>query len=99
MYWLDGLKFNAPVNTVKVILCWSVYLTIFFLGRLSPLSLLSALVHILSPVTEKMPFLNQRKRVNDHTKYLKINPARPRGDQICDHLVISQIELPRLAYI
>ena len=35
---LVGLEFNSPVNTVRVMLSWSVYLTTLFLGRLSPLS-------------------------------------------------------------
>ena len=33
-----GLKYNGPVNTIKVMLSWLVYLTTLFLGRLSPLS-------------------------------------------------------------
>ena len=32
------LEFNDPVNTIKVMSSWSVYLTTLFLGRLSPLS-------------------------------------------------------------
>ena len=32
-----GLEFNSPVNTVKVMSSWSVYLTTPFLGRFSPL--------------------------------------------------------------
>ena len=38
MDWLAGLEFNDPVNTIKVMLSWSVYLSTLFLGRLSPLS-------------------------------------------------------------
>ena len=37
-FWLVELEFNGPVNTVKVMLGCSVYLTKLFLGRLSPLS-------------------------------------------------------------
>ena len=36
--WLVVLEFNDPVNTIKVMSSQSVYLTIVFLGRLSPLS-------------------------------------------------------------
>ena len=35
---LIGLKFNGPVNTIKIMLSRSVYLTTLFLGRFSPLS-------------------------------------------------------------
>ena len=31
---LDGLELNGPVNSIKVMLSWSVYLTTLFLGRL-----------------------------------------------------------------
>ena len=31
-----GLELNGPVNTIKVIVRWSVNLTILFQGRLSP---------------------------------------------------------------
>ena len=44
--WLVGLEFNAPVNTIKVLLSQSVYLTTLFLGR-KPV-----LVHILLPETD-----------------------------------------------
>ena len=33
-----GLAFNGPVNTIKVMWSWSVYLTTLFPDRLSPLS-------------------------------------------------------------
>ena len=36
--WLVLLEFNNPVKAIKVMSIWSVYLTILFLGRLSPLS-------------------------------------------------------------
>ena len=40
--WVGGaglvsLEFNGPTNTIKVMSSQSVYLTIFFLGRFSPL--------------------------------------------------------------
>ena len=35
---LVGFDFNGPVNTIKVMLSQSVYLTTLFLGRLSPLN-------------------------------------------------------------
>ena len=35
---LVGLEFTGPINTVKVMLSWSDYLTMFFLGRFSPLN-------------------------------------------------------------
>ena len=44
---LVGLVFNGPVNTVKVMLSMSVYLTTLVLGRFSPLSSQPVLVHIL----------------------------------------------------
>ena len=46
-----GLKFNSPVNTIKVMSNLSIYLTTFFLGTLSPLNSLSELLHILSQKT------------------------------------------------
>ena len=35
---LVGLEFHSPVNTIKVMLSWSAYLTTLFLDTLSPLS-------------------------------------------------------------
>ena len=54
LFWLK-LEFYRPVNTVMVMLSWSVNLLKLFLGRLSPLSSLPVLVHILSPVTDNSP--------------------------------------------
>ena len=34
---LADLEFNDPINTIKVMSSWSIYLTELFLGRLSPL--------------------------------------------------------------
>ena len=36
--WLVCLQFNGPVNTIKVKLSQSSYLTTLFLGRFNPLS-------------------------------------------------------------
>ena len=50
---LVGLEFNKPVNTIKVMLSLSVYLTMLFLGRLSRLSGKPVPVHILLSETDK----------------------------------------------
>ena len=47
---LVGLEFNGPVNTIKDMMSWSVYLTTLFQGRLSPLNGEPVLVHI--PLSE-----------------------------------------------
>ena len=57
VWWLFGLVFNSPVNTIKDISSGSVYLTTPFLSRLCPLSGLTVLGHVFfSPETDKYPF-------------------------------------------
>ena len=56
--------FYSPVNPVGS--CWarSVYLTTLLLGRLSPLSGLTSIVHILLPETDNCPsWISGRKRI------------------------------------
>ena len=62
-----GLELNSPVNTIKVMLSPSVYLTKLFLGKLSLLSSWPVTVHILVR-NWQLPFLNQQKGENDHSK-------------------------------
>ena len=60
------LEFYGAINTtcIKVISNWQVYLTTYFLGRLSPLSYLPVLVHILSPETDNCPsWISKRERM------------------------------------
>ena len=69
-----GLKFNGPVNTVKVISSMSVYLTTLFLGRLGPLAkpLTSACAHSFARIWH-LSFLYQQKGENDNRNYFMIN--------------------------
>ena len=41
---LVDLEFNSPVNTIKVMMSWSVYLTTLFLGGLFHLSISHTLI-------------------------------------------------------
>ena len=59
-WMLVGWQFNGPVNTIKVMLSQSVYLTTLFLDRLSPLSGYPVLVHILSPGWSKSSLGDER---------------------------------------
>ena len=57
----DMLEFYSPVNTIKVMLSQSVYLTTHFLGRLSPLSSKPVLGHILLPGTNNYSYWTSRR--------------------------------------
>ena len=70
--WLVGLEFNGPLNTIRVISSWSVYLTTLFLGRCSPLSSKTVLVHIVLRDTNNCPsWISKRERMT--RKYFMIN--------------------------
>ena len=56
---LVGLVFNSPVNAIKIMLNWSVYLTTLFLGSLTSLNCLPIHMHILVPEIDN---LNQQSR-------------------------------------
>ena len=65
-YGLFGwVRFNGPVNNIKVMLSLSVYLTTLFLGRLSPLlKWLTSFVHSQFPESEKRPsWIRGRERM------------------------------------
>ena len=49
------LRFYGPVNPMGSCRARSVYLATRLLGRLSPLSRLTSIVHILSPETDNCP--------------------------------------------
>ena len=70
--WLAGLEFNSPVNAVKVMLSWSVYIATLFLGRLSPLAVDQNLCTFFYQKLTLF-FVNQQKGENDQWKYFMIN--------------------------
>ena len=49
------LRFYGPVNPMGSCRAQSVYLTLHLLGRLSPLSGLTSIVHIFPPETDNCP--------------------------------------------
>ena len=57
---------------------WSVNLTTLFLGRLRPPKRVNLyFVHILSPVTDKWPFLKKRKEKRKYVARPGIEPMTP----------------------
>ena len=59
-----GLEFNGLVNTIKVMLNRSVYLTTLLLGWLSPVSDKPICVPILSQETDNCPYLRKYFMIN-----------------------------------
>ena len=60
------LVFYGPSTLLRSFRVRSVNLSTLFLGKLPRRFTSTLIVHILSPVTDKLPFLNQRAGENDH---------------------------------
>ena len=89
--FLVGLKFNNPVNTIKVMLSWSVYITTLFLDKLSPLRTLCPLFcqKLTNALLDSMEGRELPQKVYQD-KFTRKNVAGRGGDQTRDLLIAIQ---------
>ena len=94
MLWLPSvfvLRFYGPVNQMGSCRVRSVYLTTVLLGRLSPLSGLTSIVHILLPETDNCPsWISWRERTTIETRGPWATVRSPEWHSHCRYADVMQ---------